>query len=232
MDEDLFGPGVDVWEVLATAAFIAGLTLLSVLVYKAMERPRLTLTRTPDGLRAKPRDVVKYAVSIPFLTTLWIVFFSLVLFVAPVQSSARTQLLMPIAIVIAIRFLAHVNLAGAYHLSSVLPMVILASLVLGEGLPDEADIERLADESQGVEVAAAVFFLVYLLEYLFTLVWYGVKRTSGEVSSPEVSTSEVSTSEVSSATAPLDPAQQRRELDAHTTPPAIRDPDQVDSDSS
>ncbi|MDA9913186.1 hypothetical protein N9D66_01885, partial [Candidatus Nanopelagicales bacterium] len=176
MDSELTDGAVDLAEILATAGFIAVLTLLSVVVYRAMERPRLVLTQTSDGPRAQRSDIVKYVLSIPILVLSWVSFFGIIIFVAPVQSSARTQLLMPIAIVIAIRLLAHVNLSGAYHLSSVLPMVILASLVLGEGLPDETELQRLFDESQGLEVTLPAVLSVYVLEFLFTFAWYWAKR--------------------------------------------------------
>ena len=176
MDPDVMNGTVGLAEVLLTAGFIAVLTLLSVVVYRAMERPRLLLTQTPTGPRARPSDIIKYVLSIPILLTLWVSFFGIVVFVAPVQSSARTQLLMPIAIVIAIRLLAHLSLTSAYHLSSVLPMVILASLILGEGLPDEAELERLYRESQDLDMTTPALLSVYCLEFAFAFIWYWAQR--------------------------------------------------------
>jgi hypothetical protein len=86
-------------------------------------------------------------------------------------------------------------------------MVILASLALGGGLPDEADVERLLDKSRGLEVTTAALSSVYVLDYLFTLFGYWVKQSSGESPAPEDVL----------ATPQQDPAQQRRDLDAQTS---------------
>lgn len=179
MGVDVFDSQVDAVDVILTAVFLIVVTLIAVGVYKSMERPRLAVSPTEAGPRARRGDLIKYAISAPFLVIAWYGFFSFILFLAPGHPSPSTLLVMPLAVVVAVRFLAHVNVAGAYQLSSVVPMVIIASILLGEGLPDEAEVDQVLSELDEVDLAWTAILVVFLFEYAFTTVWYWLQVRRG-----------------------------------------------------
>jgi hypothetical protein len=205
MDVDLYDPTVDFIDLIITAAFLVIATLIAVGVYKSMERPRLRLVQTDNGPRASRRDIVKYVLSVPALIVAWYVFFWALIFLAPGQPSASTLVLMPLAVVVAVRCLAHWSLSGAYHLSIVVPMVIITSILVGDGLPDEQEVERVFRELDQVELAWTAFLAAILLEYLFTTVWYLVKVGRGSESDSTTAREVPEAPEAGHHRTPLDP---------------------------
>lgn len=188
MDVDIYDSRVDFIDLILTAGFLVVATLIAVGVYKSMERPRLQLTQSPAGLQAERRDIVKYALSAPPLILAWYAFFWVLIFLVPGHPSASTLMLMPLAVVVAVRCLAHLSLSGAYHLSIVVPMVIITSILVGDGLPGEKEVDQYLRELEQVDLAWTAFLAAVVLEYLFTAVWYFRRGKRGPESAKALTT--------------------------------------------
>jgi hypothetical protein len=167
--------GVEVlnaYKVLETAGWIALATLGAIWVWRGMQQPRLRLEETPGGLRTTWRSTVYYIVTAPFLVSVWWIFFFVILFLAPGTRSPVTLLLMPLALIMAVRLLAHISELAAYHLGNVVPMVVIAAILLGNSLPDEETAEEMFDSLGSVKFTYGAALVVFVAEYVFAIIWY------------------------------------------------------------
>lgn len=141
-------------------------------VYRAMERPRLRLTSTADGPRASVRDTVQYAITAPLLVFTWYLFFSLILLFADNNLTAFDLVVLPAAIVLATRLLAHVNGNVAHELGKAVPLTLLTLLIISGGFRDDASLEQLGTELAGIDLSGPSYALLLVADYVFTAAWY------------------------------------------------------------
>ena len=95
-------------DVIALSLTIIIAMFVAVVGYRAIQRPRIVLTETPDGQwRASRRDVIQYLISIPFLLTAWNLFLLMILLSGNNWLSARESLIVADSVIIAARILAH-----------------------------------------------------------------------------------------------------------------------------
>jgi len=156
---------VSIEEILFWTIVIILSAVLAYIVYRAMERPRLRLTPTPDGPRAMRRDVILYAITIPLLIFAWWNFFSAILIVADTNLEI-------VAIVLAARVLAHVDQRIAHEIAKAVPLTIITLIVVTGSLRGEENILRLLDEAGQVDISWGALLFVLLADYAITAVWY------------------------------------------------------------
>ncbi len=130
-------------------------------VYRAMERPRLRLTETDRGLRATRRDVIAYAVTIPFLIFGWWLFFWLILLIADTNLDVITLTTIPAAIVLAARVLAHASQPIAHEIAKAVPLTIITLIIITGSLRDEDDLFTLLEDAERVDITWAPWFLCF-----------------------------------------------------------------------
>ncbi|MCB0916972.1 MAG: hypothetical protein KDC39_00215 [Actinobacteria bacterium] len=163
--------GVSLFEVTYTAVWIMVVTVIAVMVFRGMASPRLRLEMVDGKLRTTRRHVLVYVLTIPLLIALWLAYFTLLIVASPAETSPETLMVMPSAVVIGVRVLAHVNSDAAYHLGSVVPIVIIAAILIGQGIPDSA----IAGDLSETDDTFWAFFLVLGIDYLTTFIWYWCK---------------------------------------------------------
>jgi len=159
-------------DVLSTALTLAVMTVLAVLCYRAMERPRLVLTPTPLGPRAMPADVIKYAISIPFLTGLWIGYFLVILAIARNNLDASGVLVTAAGVVIGTRILAHVWSDAAREIGKVVPLAIVTLVLIAGNMRDENTFETLVTDLEKMDFSGVTYLLFFTFDYVITAIWY------------------------------------------------------------
>lgn len=159
-------------DVLFTGLLLALMTLLAVVCYRAMERPRLVLTDTPDGPRALRGDVIRYAISIPFLTALWIGYFIVILAIARNNLEAGDVLVTAAGVVLGTRILAHVWTDAAREIGKVVPLTIVTLVLIAGNIRDDDAMERIVDDLANLDFALATYLLIFSLDYVITAAWY------------------------------------------------------------
>lgn len=164
--------GVTASDVVVMTIVIAVTAFFAYGVYRAMERPRLRLTSTPAGPRASVRDTVQYAITAPLLVLAWYLFFSLILLFADNNLDAFDLVVLPAAIVLATRLLAHVNGNVAHELGKAVPLTLLTLLIISGGFRDETSLEELANEVADMEMSGPSYALLLIADYVFTAAWY------------------------------------------------------------
>lgn len=163
---------VSVDDIVVTAVALAVLTLLAVLVYRAMERPRLLLTQTPEGPRALRRDVLQYAISIPALTSLWVGYFIVILAIARNNLSAFDVLVTAAAVVVGTRILAHVWSDAAREIGKAVPLTIVTLVLIAGNMRDDAALEILIEDLNALDFSWPAYLMVFTLDYIITAAWY------------------------------------------------------------
>jgi len=163
---------VSIEEILFWTIVIILSAVLAYIVYRAMERPRLRLTPTPDGPRAMRRDVILYAITIPLLIFAWWNFFSAILIVADTNLEIVALTTVPAGIVLAARVLAHVDQRIAHEIAKAVPLTIITLIVVTGSLRGEENIVRLLDEAGQVDISWGALLFVLLTDYVITAVWY------------------------------------------------------------
>jgi hypothetical protein len=160
-------------EILIWTILIVVAAVLAYLVYRAMERPRLRLVETSKGLRAMPRDVVLYAISIPLLVFLWWNFFGAILLFADTNLGIVELSSVPAGIVLAARFLAHVNQRIAHEIAKAVPLTIITLIIVTGSIRDEENLFQIIDEADsGFVIQWGAWAFILLADYVFTAVWY------------------------------------------------------------
>jgi len=166
------GNEIEFDEVLVTAVSLAVMTVLAVLCYRAMERPRLVLTPTPDGPRALRADVIKYAVSIPFLAVLWILYFLAILTVARNNLDAAGVLVTAAGVVIGTRILAHLWSDAAREIGKVVPLTIVTLVLIAGNTREDSALNNLATELESLDYSWLSYTLILTFDYVITAIWY------------------------------------------------------------
>jgi hypothetical protein len=159
-------------ELIVWSAIFAVLAVLAYLVYRSMEKPRLVLTPTPDGPRARRRDVILWVITTPLLVFFWWNFFFMVLWISDNALNLTQLVLFPIAIIIAVRTLAFVVPPAAHELAKILPLTIIALIVLMGSVRDGDDMLRIAGEVYDVDLSIAAYVFLFAYEYAITAIWY------------------------------------------------------------
>jgi|GEM_PF-1316931 hypothetical protein len=154
------------------AVLIASAAVVAYLVYRSMDRPLLALTPTPAGPRATPRSVVTYIIVTPLLVALWWAFFTTVLLLSDNTFNATQLLLLPIALIIAVRTLVFIAPGPAHELAKILPIALIAVVILGGGVRPVEDYDRVVDELEPVGISGASIMLLFLYDYVLTTIWY------------------------------------------------------------
>ncbi len=163
---------VTIGQVLWWSVFIGAAAWIAFLVYRSMDHPRLVLTPTPEGLRATPRNVIQYAVSMPFLIALWWGFFFLVFLINENHVNLVQLFVFPSALVVSIRALAFISPVTARELGKVLPVALVAFVILDGKVRDLEEIGEILDESDLIQSDAWVIPFVLFCDYAFTAIWY------------------------------------------------------------
>lgn len=161
-------------EIIAWVIVLVVATSVAYVIYRAMMRPRLRLTDTPQGQRAAPRDIVQYAISIPILIMLWITFFTLILGIADNRLDALSLAVIPASIVMATRLLAHVNSHIAHELGKAVPLTLITLILIAGGVRDENALEELLEELASIDISWPALILVFTFDFVITTVWYWV----------------------------------------------------------
>jgi hypothetical protein len=160
-------PMIVIWS------FIIGIAAVAAyLVYRSMDHPRLALTSTPEGPRARPRDVLLYAVTTPPLIMLWWLFFFLVLLLNDNEINAAQLVIFPIALIIAIRTLAFVAPGAAHELAKIIPIALIAFVILDGNIRSSEEVEELVEAVGEIHLTGAALLLLFAYDYLITAIWY------------------------------------------------------------
>lgn len=159
-------------DVLVTAVTLAVMTVLAVLCYRAMEKPRLLLTPTPDGPRAMQGDVIRYAVSIPFLTGLWVLYFVVILTIARNNLDAKGVLITAAGVVIGTRILAHVWGDAAREIGKVVPLAIVTLVLIAGNVREGNVLDDFVEELANIDFALPTYVLIFACDYVITAIWY------------------------------------------------------------
>jgi len=165
---------IGIGEIIGWTVTIVVAAFLAYVVYRAMERPRLRLVGASGGLRALPRDVVLYAVSIPFLILTWILFFWVILLLADNQLDALGLIVLPASIVVAARVLAHLNSRVAHEVAKIVPLTIITLIILGGQIRDDASFNRIFEQLEPINVTWPALVFVLLVDYALTAGWYWI----------------------------------------------------------
>lgn len=159
-------------DLLLWSLVFMALTVLAYLVYRSIEKPRLVLTPTPEGPRARRRDVILWVITTPLLIIFWWNFFFMVLWIADNQLNLTQLLLYPIAIIIAVRTLAFVVPPAAHELAKILPLTIIALILLSGSIRDTDEMLAIGDQLMDMDVSVPAYLFLFTYEYLITAIWY------------------------------------------------------------
>lgn len=165
------------WLLLLSTGIVLA-TLLAVVIWRAMQRPRLKLTFDDDRSRwtTTSRDLVQYAISVPFLIVLWSNYFFVILALAPNKLTASGLLLVSNAIVVAIRLLAHVWAEAAHNLAKIIPLTLVTAILLNLAVRPAEEIVKVLDVKK--DLSPLAYLTVLFIDYVFTAIWFyvGVRR--------------------------------------------------------
>ena len=169
---DTSGYAATLWQVVTVAILIGVAAWLAFLVYRAMDHPRLALTPTAEGPRARPEDVAKYVASMPFLILLWWTFFFAVFLLNENHLNIVQLVVFPSALVLSIRALAFLSRPTAYELGKVMPVALVAFVILDGAMRSPDEIEEILIELDVVEVDIWIFVALIIADFVFTAAWY------------------------------------------------------------
>lgn len=133
-------------RILAIAGTLIVVALIAAFTWHAISRPRLRLVYDDEARRwsTTPRDLLQYAVSIPFLIMLWELLFLSLLVLLP-DYDAEKLLFVPTGFVIAIRVLAHIWKEPALEFAKMVPIVVVTSALLMVQIPTWDDLTQLGE---------------------------------------------------------------------------------------
>jgi len=146
--------------------------ILTYWMFRAMDHPRLVLTETPDGPRAKRSDVIKYVISMPFLTLIWVTFLGFILIFSQNELTIVQLSAWPYAIVLAVRFLAFVLPGAAHELAKLVPLALIALLILSGSVRPFLDVIVIIDTIPRMDDSVLTLIVVFTFDYVMTAVWY------------------------------------------------------------
>lgn len=160
-------------DVLIKVAILVVAMLASVAAYHAMQRPRLVVSEVePGSWRAERRDVIQYVISIPWLLLLWMAGLELVLVFTNNGLSGPDVSVIAVAIVIAVRILAHALREHAHELAKTVPLTIVTLWVItANGI--RVDDRTLADWDRTALTGPTELLLVGT-EFVVCALWYWV----------------------------------------------------------
>lgn len=163
---------VTIGEIVGWSLLIGVTAWVAFMIYRAMDHPRLVLTATPDGLRAMPRDVVQYAVSMPILIALWWMFFWLVFLLSENHLGLLQLFVFPSALIVSIRAFAFLSPVTARELGKIIPVALVAFIILEGKIRSLQEIEEFIQELDLLNIDFWAILFVLMVDYLFTLIWY------------------------------------------------------------
>lgn len=165
---------VSALDVIALATGIALMTMLAVLMWRAMQRPRLRLVwdDSRDRWTTTRRDIVQYVLSVPVLVFAWYYYLLLILLIAPNRLTAFKLALAPAALILAARFLAHVWKEAAHNLAKTVPLVIVTTVLLTLTVKSDADAALLFTDGHDVSLTWPSMILLVVADYVFTAAWF------------------------------------------------------------
>ncbi len=163
-------------DVLIKVAILVASMLVSVAAYHAMQRPRLLVSEVERGVwRARRRDVVKYALSIPWLLLLWMAALELVLVFTNNGLNGIEVSVVAVSIVIAVRIFAHVLHEHAHELAKTVPLTIVTLWVItANGLRSLEDLNRTFTDWDRTTLSGPTEVLLVGTEFVVCALWYWV----------------------------------------------------------
>ncbi len=177
-DDSAPGIKIGTGTILLMSLGIVCATLLAVVIWRAMQRPRLKLTFDEEKQRwtTTRRDLLQYVISIPLLILLWSNYFFVILWLAPNKLTAGGLLVVSSGIVISIRFLAHVWREAAHNLAKIVPLTLVTAILLNLAVRPAEDLLKVIDDRQDLSLPATLTML--FIDYVFTAIWFyvGVRR--------------------------------------------------------
>lgn len=169
-------------DILTIAATLTVVAIVAAFTWKAVSKPRLRLVYDEQQRQwtATRRDVIQYAVSIPFLISLWGLFFAVLLILLP-NYDAENLIFVPTGFVIAIRVLAHIWREPAVEFAKMVPIVVVTSAIILVQLPEWDEIDALSDrleELEGDLNTTLSWAVAVAIDFAATTLWffYGVRR--------------------------------------------------------
>lgn len=170
---------VDWADVLLAALGLAILMLLLQWVYRSMEVPRLYIT--PDPKTGEPgvrwQSIVRYFVLLPFAAYVWLLVLLVVLITASGTRSAQSLALGAAAVVMASRFLAHINPEASHELGKIIPLVVLSLLLIGGSSPGERLYSSLIEVGENFGSIDNFVFMIVVVDIVMTWIWFWRKRS-------------------------------------------------------
>lgn len=158
-------------EVLGWAALLIVAVVGVIVMYRGMQRPRLTLRYSDGAWRADRRAVAYYLASIVPLLLLWWTFF-LVAVSLITTLDARSVGVVSAAIVVAVRVLAHVWTEAAHELAKTVPLTLVVLLLVNRDV-STAGLAGLRDPGE-VQTSQSFGLIVLVAELLAVTAWYRI----------------------------------------------------------
>jgi len=160
-------------DVIALSLTIIVAMFVAVTGYRAIQRPRIVLTETPDGQwRAGRRDVIQYLITIPFLLTAWNLFLLLILLSGNNWLSARESLIVADSVIIAARIFAHVSPERSHELAKSVPLTLVTLLLISGGIRTPKEIVAIFDQWTRADISGPAQAVMYIAEFGTTALWY------------------------------------------------------------
>ncbi len=170
---------VDWTEVLLAALGLAILMLLLQWVYRSMQVPRLYIT--PDPKTGEPgvrwQATVRYFVLLPFAAYMWLLVLLVVLITASGTRSPQSLALGAAAVVMASRFLAHINPEASHELGKIIPLVVLSLLLIGGSSPGERLYTSLLEVVENFGAIDNFVFMIVVVDVVMTWLWFWRTRS-------------------------------------------------------
>ena len=169
-------------DILTLAVTLTVVAIIAAFSWKAVSKPRLRIVYDEQQRRwtATRRDLIQYAVTIPFLISLWGFFFAILLILLP-NYDAEKLIFVPTGFVIAIRVLAHIWREPAVEFAKMVPIVVVTSAVILVQLPAWEELDALLDRLEELEgdLNTTLSWTVAVgIEFAAAAVWffYGVRH--------------------------------------------------------
>lgn len=165
---------IGAFDILANAVVIAVIITAVVLLYRAMQRPRLVLTETPAGWRATARNAVLYVVSLMPLMIIWWTALAIILLLSTSAMTPARMLMVTGGVIVAVRILAHTWTESAHELSKTIPLTLLTLILISGTVRDPGTFPELWDEMLQVDVSWQSFAFLVLADVIITILWYWI----------------------------------------------------------
>ena len=169
-------------DILTLAVTLTVVAVIAAFTWKAVSKPRLRIVYDGQKRRwtATRRDLIQYAVTIPFLIALWGFFLAVLLMLLP-NYDAEKLVFVPSGFVIAIRLLAHFWREPAVEFAKMVPIVVVTSAMVLVQLPAWEDLDALFerwDELDRENNTTLSWAVAVGIDYAATAAWFffGVRR--------------------------------------------------------